>query len=246
MFKHEENILSESNMAVWSVIIVVVLVIIAAALGAFLYYQNQVLLQQSNQDNLIYPFSVNATGPGSTTTLQCPVGRVISVIDAWYELYDPNFQCTLTPTACAPAQDTNGNPVFPTSACTPEGLSQGSDATAIWGEIGSGDTATYIDSVCQYDKYGMPLSDDIPCVSMNALGYLANAVNGQNKVAISGAPNGFFGPAPCDNAVNGDPTSWPLGGAYNKASPDQEDNIGMGYSGYYGHGIYACVLEDEV
>lgn len=228
-------------MAVWAIVVIIILVVLALLLGGILYYQNQVQLQNSNQDNLIYPFTVQ---DGKSTKLSCPSGRVINVLDAWYELYDPNFQCTSSPYPCAPGVDSKGDPVFPNSECLQGSISTGTDPTMWWAEKGKGDNATYLALACQYDQYGMPSSDSTPCVSMNALGYLSNMVNGQNEATIEGGINAYFGPSPCADAV--DPTSWPIGAQFNASQPGTDPNIQMDYSGYYGHGIYACVLEDEV
>lgn len=227
-------------MATWAIIVIIILVAATLLLGGFLFYQNQTQLQSSNEDNLINFFSVQEN---KTTNLTCPTGRSISLIDAWYELYDPNFQCTSNPSPCAPGMDSSGEPVFPSSQCEVSGVSSGDNVdSSLWELKGSGPSAAYSALVCRYEKDGMPKDDSTPCISMNALGYLANVVNGQNSTTISGSVNGDFGPAPCSDA--GDiPYAWPIGAPFSSNDPGDDPSMSMGYSGYYGHGVYMCTLD---
>jgi hypothetical protein len=236
------------------IVVIVILAIIAITLGGFSYYQHQIKLQKTNFDNVLYNFSVNDDG-SSTTTLTCPVGRVIEVVDAHYEAYDPNLQSATNPLPCSPAISDNGNLIWP-SGCPTTGCSDTNDTTPsdAWELTTDKDgNPTYRNIYCGYDSDGNPTSTSSKVsLSMNALGYLSNAVNGQQKVTISAAPNLFFGPAPYTSAMNPSSTTGGSCGAVNpdfpavtyvSSTPDGPDQVSLGFQGVYGHGIYACVPE---
>lgn len=241
-------------MEIWALAIVIILLIAALSLGGFLYYQNQIQLQKENQNNLYKTFSVKSDGDSSQTqaVLSCPSGRVINILDAWYEVNDPYFQCTDSPTGCAPGIDNSGkNGLVWSEKCPSYSSRQGTVDGDVWEETTASDgkTGTYKNKVCAYDKEGSPTSTSSNvCASMNALQYIANIANGQNQVTVSGKMNGDFGPCPCDSDTDSNKKEYlPVAGQYNSANPESgSTTVTNGYQGYYAHGIYQCVVDDEV
>jgi len=245
----------------WIIGIIICLLIIAIVLGFYSYYQNQVELQEENQKNIFYNFSVNDGDP--PVTLSCPVGQVVELVDAWYEVYDPNFQCAAIPSPCSPAISNDGKLVWPSGGqCSDLGCSdENATPSDAWESVTDKEgNQTYRNKYCGYDKNGNPTSSSgsPQCLSMNALGYLANVVNGQSTVSIDASPNGNFGPSPCTSSITSikpistsecgeiNPVFPTMTYANSKPDPSSSPSLTVGFQGVYGHGIYTCVPESEL
>jgi len=218
----------------WVTILIGILVFVIVSLGALLYYQNQIVLKKSNLDNVIYSFSLNETG--NSPVISCPEGREIQILDAWYELYDPYFQCTRNPTGCASAFDDNGNIIWPTD-CPGSDDSDGGTPSSAWQEATTDDgTHTYKNKYCQYDKYGLPIITDpqICAVSNNALGYITAVANGRDNLALTLED---FGPDPRTSKFNNI--------AYLPSGAIVGQDSSQGYRGSYAHGVYTCAVSSD-
>ena len=254
-------------MAAWAVVVNGILFLIAVLMAILLFYINQVLLQKSNEQNIIYTFMAGANNASGTlgnetsVNLTCPVGSTINIIDAWYETYDPNFQCTTNPTPASPALKTSSNNVtldFPPQyknemkqwqdlpICTGSSKTEGIDSS-IWQPVtdSNGDIQSYQNLICAYDATGAPIMSGgqvtSKCLSMNALQYAINYANGANSFTLSATPGDML-PSPCTSDVTGGCTDeLPIGGVFLNNTPDTSDAAAGGYQGFYLHGAYTCV-----
>ena len=226
------------------ILVILIIVVITSTIGlVFLSYGK---LQPENLLNTVYNFTATS---GQNADLTCPTDSVINILDAWFEVYDPYFQCTPYPTPGAMGVTASGSVT-----------SKDKNLASGWNEI-SGDLKnpftnikyedypdnTFNYGMCQLDSSGNPTAGG-KCRSSNALGYLIENVNGSQKATVSAdtSPQGGSqgGPSPCLPANTSELQFLPIGGQYN------EDNTGgskfaNGYQGYYIHGVYSCVPKNE-
>ncbi len=239
-----------SGAKVFRILILVVLILVVIGSTIALVYMNYGKLQPENLENTIYNFTSTS---GNSANLKCPVGSVINVLDAWYEVYDPYFQCTPYPTPGAMGLTTSGS-------VTDKNKNLGSGWNEIDGSTKNPFTGVKYDkspddtfnfSKCQFNisSSGTPSpASGSSCQPYNSLGFLIENVNGVQEATISPDVNSqggtTGGPAPCLGMSSGDLALLPIGGQYN------EDNTGGtkfadGYQGYYIHGVYSCVPSDS-
>ena len=229
-------------MAWWAIVIILIFTVLMVVMGGWLFYLNQILLLNSNLDQTFYTFEVQSSTESQnaqsvSAPIKCPSGRSAMVIDAWYEVYDPNFQCTASPTQGAPAVNEDGTGFVTT--ISKDACDSGDCYDNVWKYTSSGGGAMK-NMLCQYDSAGNPLKDSV-AGSMYALGYTANYINGQESTTIYGDPNGNFGPLPWPGDLKHTEGSLPIGGQYESGS---NNSMTTGYQGPLGHGIYVCVLDD--
>lgn len=246
----------------WSTIFIVVLIFLLIGLGVALWYINVKKLEPLNEDNKIYMFGGDPNVTNGQVALQCPAGRSIRVLDAWYETYDPNYQfAPATDCMGLYGTDDSGNIVGPVDSSGNIG-SLGS----MWEVISDAKYMTknngyaVASTVCGYDAVeGTTTNGSGQCLIINALPVVAAVANGQNSSSLSINSDSALLPSPCIGTISGQTGTLDIhdstNGNYNSlqkflplGSPtlsDVNDNTSStaGQQGYYLHGTYTCALD---
>lgn len=201
--------------------------------------------------------------------IQCPVGTVINIVAAWHEVYDPYGMCMAAPsevlaTSCGSqngtitcSQDTDCGDV--TMVCTSGKCAQ--KACSSDEDCGSGHRCN--NGYCAQS----PLCDDLApsftnkycsftsptykqCRPRDVTTYVAKSCNGQTSCAVSLTPGTSknFGSSPCQiSPLDPEYSALPNIPGWGGGTPTNgSSNVAPTQSqGYYVHGIYSCVADDE-
>lgn len=179
--------------------------------------------------------------------ISCPVGSHVSIVGAWYEIFDPYAEC-----------NPNGPSAVFSTGCGSD------DSTSPQCQFL---TSSKQNAICSPKGPNYPSKFD--CRPRDASAYLASVCDGHNSCPVSiGGGSGAFGPSPCRGieipSIDCTATS---GGKYPNrdddnpycqlpfipgwaggAPSDSSSAIsipGDTSMGYYVHGIYACIPDDE-
>lgn len=246
--------ISNTMAETWATLVVVFLVIVAAAtIGISLYRAKKYALPAEESD-IIYPFSgfTSLTKYGSNTPqIQCPVGKKINIIGAFYEVYDPFFQCykdgpsedlknlckatsssiptEYQPTCVNPSGSTIINSNFQNTTCLPPSPSAGGPPI---------DRPTQANTV-----QGLPV-----CTMRDVSAIVAHQCDDRQVCLPSLSPPNM-GPVPCavfsnnsNTALSNLSTLPNVPGRSSLANSDGTASLGStAKQGYYVHGLYTCI-----
>lgn len=248
----------------WSIITIVILVLIVAVLALGVAYINVGKLKPLNEDALIYSFGgdPSLSSTQNNITLQCPTGKSIKVLDAWYEPYDPNYQFMGDDTMGLYGTDDDGNVIGPIDK---QGNVSGSLDDDVWSKTSNAthlpdnDGQGIYSKVCKYSSVeGKYTSGSGHCLIVNALPLVSTLANGLQSAKIHINDDSSLLPSPCVGEVPGKSGSLnihdsnenydnlkyflPMGSPTTSDVTDSSSVVN-GQQGYTLHGIYTCVVD---
>jgi hypothetical protein len=226
-------------MGAFVVVTIIIILIITIVLFGFSIY-NSTKTEKYAEANIILPFSayIDPTNPtntvpitttstinGSNSQISCPVGYNVNIIGATFQVFDPYGECYSKPSSVIQKE------------CASSNSSSGSDPVC------ANLNTSFQNTTC------VATNTTNQCIPRDASAYLSSVCNGQQICNVN-IDNSSFGPYPCRLqpltlcSSNG-PTNDSGYCALPYLSTSQSGSTNTFSQGYYVHGIYTCVANDE-
>lgn len=248
----------------WEIIAIVFLIIVIIGIVLFNFYFRNSYIKPKAKEGELKQFGGDLDVQNNKIELKCGEGEEINVIDAWYEVYDPNYQLSGEKyTSGLYATGKKGELIGPIisdgSANNMKELNKdlwGVSSDSIPLSKTNGGNAFY----SKLGKYttieGYDSTGEGQCLIQNALPMIAKAANGKTTVTIDTKDL----PSPCsgnmpgyknnsleihqDNSnYNKVKSSFPIGSLSKKNTDPNNNSSTLGQQGYYLHGIYTCSIK---